>query len=342
MSKSKVLIIYTGGTIGMVENPETGALQPFDFEHLHDQIPELSRIDAELAAMSFKKPIDSSDMNPKYWKSIAEIIFENYANHCGFVVLHGTDTMAYTASALSFMLQGIKKPVILTGSQLPIGTIRTDGRENIITAIEIAATINKQGNSLIQEVAIYFQSLLFRGNRTTKVSAHAFDAFQSPNFPNLADAGVSIKYNESSIFTSPYVNLHLNCKMEDRVALVKLFPGFSIAIYRDLFNVNKAKAIVLETFGSGNGPNDKNFFQTIEKYINDGGIVINVTQCFTGAVDQGKYANSTMFNSLGVISAKDMTTEAAITKIMYLLGNSSSLEAIKEDFSRNLCGEISL
>lgn len=341
MSRSKVLIIYTGGTIGMVENPETGALQAFDFDHLNEQIPELSRIDVDLEAVSFSKPIDSSDMCPKFWKDIAEIIFDNYSKYCGFVVLHGSDTMAYTASALSFMLQGLKKPVILTGSQLPIGTIRTDGKENIITAIEIASTTDKDGNSFIQEVAVYFQSLLFRGNRTTKVSAHAFDAFQSPNFPCLAEAGVTIKYNKNAIFTPSYENLHLNCKMEDRIALIKLFPGFSMEIYADLFNVKKVKAIILETFGSGNGPNDKAFFKCIERYINEGGIVINVTQCFTGTVDQGKYANSTMFNFLGVISARDMTTEAAITKIMFLLGNSKSVEAVKEDFSRSLCGEVS-
>ena len=342
MSRSKVLIIYTGGTIGMVENPETGALQAFDFDHLHEQIPELSRIDVELEAVSFAQPIDSSDMNPGYWKEIAETVFDNYSKFSGFVILHGSDTMAYSASALSFMLQGLKKPVILTGSQLPIGTIRTDGRENIITAIEIAATTDKDGNALIQEVAVYFQSLLFRGNRTTKVSAHAFDAFQSPNFPNLAEAGVTIKYNESAIFTPAFENLHLNCKMENRIALIKLFPGFSPEIYSDLFDVKRVKAIVIESFGSGNAPNNKLFFESIKNYINNGGIVINVTQCFTGAVDQGKYANSTMFNLVGVVSAKDMTTEAAVTKMMYLLGNSKTVEAVKEDFSRNLCGEMSL
>ena len=340
MKKSAVLLIYTGGTIGMMEDPETGVLRAFDFNHLHGQIPELTRIDAELNAISLPKPIDSSEMTPQIWSDIAEIIFNNYSDYDGFVVLHGSDTMAYTASALSFMLQGLQKPVILTGSQLPIGTIRTDGKENLITAIEIAATKTKEDKAVVQEVAIYFEYALYRGNRTTKVSANAFEAFQSPNYPLLATAGVTIDYNYSVLFTSDFDELHLSTKMDDRVALLKIFPGFCADIYQHLFDVNRVKAIVLETFGAGNAPNDPRFHELIGNYTQAGGIIVNITQCFSGAVDQGKYANSTMFNSLKVISGKDITTEAAITKLMFLLGNSSSAETIKEEFTKSLVGEL--
>jgi L-asparaginase len=340
MAQPKVLMIYTGGTIGMIEDPETGVLTAFDFNHLTNQIPELSRIKVDLTAISLGMPIDSSDMNPEIWQDLAELIANNYEDYDGFVILHGSDTMAYTASALSFMLQGLQKPVILTGSQLPIGTIRTDGKENLITSIEIAASKNKNNESIVREVAIYFEYALYRGNRTTKVSANAFEAFLSPNYPELAVAGVEISFKTSALLKSTEEKLSLNCKMDDRVALLKIFPGFSTKVYKSLFDNNNVKAIVLETFGSGNAPNRSDFHAIIEEYIQSGGIVVNITQCYTGSVEQGKYANSTAFNKLGVISGKDMTTEAAITKIMHLLGSFSEREEIIARFKKNIVGEV--
>lgn len=337
--QSKVLLIYTGGTIGMIEHPETGVLTAFDFEHLNKQIPELSKLDMELTAVSLGMPIDSSDMNPMIWQDIAQQIVNNYEEYDGFVVLHGSDTMAYSASALSFMLQGLRKPVIFTGSQLPIGTIRTDGKENLITSIEIASAKDSQGNSIVSEVAIYFEYSLYRGNRTTKVSANAFEAFLSPNYPELAIAGVDIRYETNALLKTRKRQLHFYPKMDDRVALMKIFPGFSTTVYERLFDIEQTRAVVIESFGSGNVPNNGLFYEMIDRYIKDGGVVINTTQCYTGSVEQGKYANSTTFNKLGVISGVDITTEAAITKIMYLLGNCSSTEEVKEMFVQSLAGE---
>jgi L-asparaginase len=341
MKKSTVLLIYTGGTIGMIKDSETGVLRAFDFDHLYDQIPELSRLEATLKAISMD-PVDSSDMTPKKWQEIARIIEENYEAFDGFVVLHGSDTMAYTASALSFMLQGLKKPVILTGSQLPIGTIRTDGKENLITAIEIASQKDDAGASIIQEVAIYFEYSLYRGNRTTKVSANAFEAFKSPNYPDLAVAGVQIQYNHGAHFTSTSNQLRVCYGMNERVALIKIFPGFSPNVYTGMFDTTAVKGIVLETFGSGNAPKNGEFIALLKKYIEDGGIVINVTQCFSGEVVQGKYANSTFFNEIGVVSGRDLTTEAAITKLMFVLSNFESREDIEYYLSHSMAGEMSI
>lgn len=341
MKQSKVLLIYTGGTIGMIEDPETGALTAFDFNHLSDQIPELSRINAVLKVVSLGMPIDSSDMNPMIWQDIAQQVVDNYEAFDGFVVLHGSDTMAFTASALSFMLQGIRKPVILTGSQLPIGKIRTDGKENLITSIEIAASKDKNEECIIQEVAIYFEYSLYRGNRTSKVSAHAFEAFISPNYSELAIAGVDIKYNAAAFYKTNLTELDYKFKMDDRVALMKIFPGFSTKVYKSMFDIQQVKAVVIESFGAGNVPNNTNFFEMIKAYIASGGIVINITQCSSGSVSQGKYANSTMLNEMGVISGVDLTTEAAITKIMYLLGNYSDTSEISRLMQTSLVGELS-
>ena len=340
MERPKVLIIYTGGTIGMVNDPDTGMLTAFNFDHLYQQIPEIKRLNVDLQTISFEHPVDSSEMNPEYWKQIAEIIYLNYDKHDGFVVLHGSDTMAYSASALSFMLQNGSKPIILTGSQLPIDEIRTDGRENVLTSIEIAAAKNADGTSKINEVAIYFENNLFRGNRTTKVSANAFEAFSSPNFPPLATAGIAIDFHFSSNLKNE--SLRLFTEFDNRVALLKIFPGFNAAVYQSLFNIDCIKGIVLETFGAGNAPTDQQFDDLISSYIDQGGIVLNITQCSSGSVQQGLYETSSFFQKVGVIGGGDMTTEAAITKLMYALGNSCSLEETKKLLNQDLAGEISI
>jgi len=340
MQQPKVLIIYTGGTIGMVNDPQSGTLTAFNFDHLYQQIPEIKRLHVQLETISFEKPVDSSEMNPTYWKQIAEIVSDNYTTHDGFVILHGSDTMAYTASALSFMLQGLSKPVILTGSQLPIDEIRTDGRENVLTSIEIAAAKNSDGSSKIQEVAIYFENNLFRGNRTTKISANAFEAFSSPNFPPLATAGIHINYQQG--INNNIEPFQLFTELDNRVALLKIFPGFNAAVYQSLFDISKIKGIILETFGAGNAPTDKAFDDLIEKYIADGGIVLNITQCNSGSVEQGLYQTSSFFQKVGVIGGGDMTTEAAVCKFMYALGNSSSQAEVKKLLSQNISGELTI
>ena len=338
MQQPSVLIIYTGGTIGMVNDPETGTLTAFNFDHLYQQIPEIKRLNVRLQTISFEKPVDSSEMNPTYWKQIAAIVHENYEANDGFVILHGSDTMAYTASALSFMLQGLTKPVILTGSQLPIDEIRTDGRENVLTSIEIAGAKNTDGSSKIQEVAIYFENNLFRGNRTTKISANAFEAFSSPNFPPLATAGIQINYASTEYKNSS--TLSLFTEFDNRVALLKIFPGFNASVYQSLFDISSIKGIILETFGAGNAPTDKAFDDLIEKYIEDGGIVLNITQCNSGSVEQGLYETSSFFQKVGVVGGGDMTTEAAVCKFMYALGNCTSREQIKALLAQNISGEL--
>jgi len=338
--KPKILIIYTGGTIGMINDPKTGHLISFDFDHIYHQVPELERLHVVLETISFHPPLDSSEMNPKYWADIAEKVSANYEKYDGFVILHGSDTMAYTASALSFMLQNLSKPVILTGSQLPIGTIRTDGKENLITAIEIAASKNSKGESMIQEVAVYFEFSLFRGNRCSKISANQFEAFSSPNYPKLAEAGIDINFNEDKFFKSDSKELKLFTEFDNHVALLKIFPGFSASVYKNLFDIQQVKGIIMETFGAGNAPSNDEFRQLISKYIQNGGIVLNITQCNSGSVQQGKYETSSFFDKVGVISGKDMTTEAALAKMMYLLGSQTSKEEIQQQLGISLQGEF--
>lgn len=338
--KPKVMIIYTGGTIGMINDPETGQLKSFDFNHIYKHVPEIHRLYVELTTFSFEEPIDSSEMTPMNWVQIAQTVNDNYDNYDGFVVLHGSDTMAFTASALSFMLQGLKKPVIFTGSQLPIGTIRTDGKENLITAIEIAADKDGQGQSIVQEVAVYFEYSLYRGNRSSKISANQFEAFASPNYVELAKAGVKIEYNFDKLYRSKQSELRFKPTMDNRVALLKIFPGFPAEAYRSLFDRSQIEAIILETFGAGNAPSDNSFRKLIGHYIEGGGIVLNITQCSSGAVQQGKYETSSFFSKIGVISGNDLTTEAALTKMMFLLANEPDKNKLKESLSKNLCGEM--
>lgn len=340
--KAKILLIYTGGTIGMIKDLRTGELRSLDFNYIFDHIPELERLHVVLSSISFEKAIDSSDMTYAHWKQLADIISDNYETYDGFVVLHGSDTMAYTASALSFMLQGLHKPIILTGSQLPIGTIRTDGKENLITAVEIAAAKNTDGSAIVQEVAIYFEYSLYRGNRCTKISANQFEAFSSPNYPPLAVAGVTIEYKlEQNLIKKRHV-LQVYKNLETRIGLLKIYPGIPFKNYEFLFNANLFKGIVLETFGAGNAPNNQDMIDLITNYIDAGGIILNVTQCSSGSVQQGQYQTSSFFEKIGVLSGKDMTTEAALAKLMFVLGNYSSKEDQINKLNLNVVGELTV
>jgi L-asparaginase len=336
---TKVLLIYTGGTIGMMQNPETGALKPFDFRFLTREVPELKRLKVKLESVAFKKPIDSSNMHPKVWIEMAEIIEKNYDKFDGFVILHGSDTMAYTASALSFMLENLAKPVILTGSQLPIGIIRTDGKENLITAIEIAAA-KKNDKPLVPEVAIYFEYELFRGNRTLKYNSAHFDAFLSPNYPVLAEAGVTIEYNYNYIHSGSKKKLAVHKRMDTDIAVLSLFPGINQKIVSCLLNSPDIKAVIIETFGAGNASTEKWFIDELKAAIKKGVIIFNVTQCLEGRVIQGKYETSSQLKQIGVIGGEDITIEAAVTKLMFLLGQKLPAAKIKKLLGENLRGEI--
>lgn len=324
----------------MVIDQETNSLVPFDFKNISKQVPELKKFDFKVESISFNPLVDSSDMHPDTWVKLVEIIEENYVSYDGFVILHGTDTMAYTASALSFMLINLKKPVILTGSQLPLGTIRTDGKENLITALEIAAA-QKNRQALVPEVCIYFNEKLFRGNRTTKYNAEQFRAFRSDNYPPLAEAGIHIKYNY------PYIRyktlngaFKVSKKMDNNIALLRIFPGINKHVVRAVLGVKGLKAVVLETYGSGNAPTQRWFLKEMEEALANGLIILNVTQCLAGSVEMWRYETGVHLLELGVISGHDMTTETAITKLMFLLANTNSTEEIKNNLNKSLQGEI--
>ncbi|MCC6372641.1 MAG: type I asparaginase [Bacteroidia bacterium] len=338
--KTSVLLIYTGGTIGMMQDARSGELRPFDFKTLTQQIPELNKFDIELSSFSFNEPIDSSNMNPEVWIELASTIKENYDHFDGFVVLHGSDTMSFTASALSFMLENLNKPVVLTGSQLPIGIIRTDGKENLITAIEIAGAKIKN-KPVVTEVCIYFEYKLYRGNRTFKYNSQHFDAFKSPNYPALAEAGVNISYNKNALLKPNKKALRVYTQLSNDIAILKLFPGISKKITSAILNSPGLKAVIIETFGAGNASTQDWFTNELKAAINKGIIVLNITQCLEGKVIQGMYETSSHLKKIGAVGGSDLTFESAVTKLMFLLGQKLSNKQIVKQLTTNLRGEMS-
>lgn len=341
--KASILIIYTGGTIGMIQNPETGALESFNFDHLLKHVPELKRLNINIDAITFDPPIDSSDMEPAMWSRIVTIIEKNYDSYDGFVILHGTDTMSFTASALSFMLEDLMKPVILTGSQLPIGALRTDGKENIITAIEIAAAKNEDGTPVVPEVCVFFHEKLMRGNRTTKVNSESFGAFHSNNYPVLAMAGTDIQFYTRNIRKYvPGLKLKAHHEYNSNIIIFSLFPGIQQEVVEKVLGAKELKGIIFRTYGAGNAPQKKWLVDALKKATAEGKIIVNITQCAGGSVHMERYETGLQLLEAGVISGKDSTVEAAITKLMYLLGKDLPVEEIRHRMSISFAGEITM
>ena len=339
-SRTKILLIYTGGTIGMQKDLSSGALKAFNFSKLLQKIPELKQLDCEIETLSFETPIDSSDMNPSHWISIAEMIQSHYAEFDGFVVLHGSDTMSYTASALSFMLENLAKPVVLTGSQLPIGDLRTDAKENLITAIQIAS-LRENNKAIITEVCLYFEYKLYRGNRTTKINSENFNAFCSPNYPALVESGVNLNLkSDLFLINDGSKELFVHTSFDTNVVILKMFPGMSESVFSAVLDIPNLKGIVLETYGAGNATTDDWFIKALTQAIESGKYIVNVTQCLTGTVNMGQYETSSILKQVGVISGKDSTTEAAITKLMFLLGQNTASNHFKTVFETSLRGEM--
>lgn len=339
MLSTSILLIYTGGTVGMIRDEVTGTLKPFNMGNLVQYIPELSRFGFTIDTYSFNPPLDSSNVSVEEWIKLAGLIEENYNAYDGFVILHGSDTMAFTASALSFMLENLGKPVIFTGSQLPASILRTDARENLLTSIEIAAA-KKDGKPIVPEVCIYFEYELFRGNRTYKFNAENFDAFRSVNYPPLAEAGVNIKYNWEDIPPPTGLPFRVYKNMDTNVVAIHLFPGMQIEMIERILETPGLKAVVLETFGSGNASTDEAFVSAISKAAENGLIIYNVTQCRGGGVDQERYETSIELRKAGVVSGRDITFEAAIAKLMFLLGNLDDADTIKSELRRSIRGEM--
>lgn len=336
----KILLIYTGGTIGMVQDYESGHLKAFDFGKLLDQIPELYQLECQIETISFPSPIDSSDMNTGHWQLLANLIGRHYNDYHGFVVLHGSDTMSYTASALSFLLENLSKPIVFTGSQLPIGDLRTDAKENLITSAQIAA-LQQEGRPVVQEVCLYFENKLYRGNRTTKMSSEQFQAFDSPNYPTLGISGVHLKIKQEYLWKSaPHKKLSLHTELDNRIGLLKLFPGIHPSWVRALLSTPGMQALVLESYGAGNASTESWFIEELRQAVSNGLHIVNVTQCPGGSVLMGKYATSAALADMGIIDGKDITTEAALAKLMYMLGREVSSKSFKTIFETPLRGEM--